>query len=94
MTPTKAMQAYIDFARFCASTNILPMDAAIVCQLAARIQKIGAKDCNNGTDAADLHRRKLDELADALGFNVEYPGLWPTLIRQHDQREFIIPALR
>ena len=71
-------------------------DASELCRLAKSAFRWGERNCNEDLSEAQQKRadnvdRKLDVLAEAYGFKVNWPGLWPRLT-DADGRDVYIPA--
>jgi hypothetical protein len=84
----------VTLAQFASEQGVSVRDAAELVTLAERAFKAGERDCNEGSEASDksyerAHAR-FRERAEALGFGVQWSGLWPTLLK--DGREVYLPS--
>lgn len=87
------LRACVAFARFAADNGLDPFDAAHLCHLARKAFTAGERNCNLGTDASDAAEQRagnaFEEKAKAHGFKVQWPGLWPMLLK--DGRSVYLP---
>jgi hypothetical protein len=93
MRRNKRLNDCVMFAQWCGNHHVEPCDAAELISLADRAHSAGERDNTRsemklGRDFADLALR--------LGFNVEWNGLAPTLIRRsgpYEGRETHLPSI-
>ena len=70
------------FARFCLDTGLAPADAADLLVLADRAFKAGERECNVPNTSADRQRKAFEERANVYGLRVQWPGLWPSVVKR------------
>lgn len=96
--PSDKMARLIGFARWCARHGVEPFDAAELVALAQKAKRAGENHCNLGDRnggkyerANDRAQERFEEKAKAMGFGVQWPGLWPTL--QRDGQNVYLPTV-
>jgi hypothetical protein len=77
------LRAMVSFARFAQEHKLDPVDLAELLALARKAFNAGERACSSsGHDAAERRTGEAFEAkAKALGFGVQWPGLWPTLLK-------------
>jgi hypothetical protein len=83
MRLSKSKLFAVQVANFAAEHGMSGRDVVELVTLAERAFSAGVRDCNEGSDASDRASEKagsaFNEAAREAGFDVEWPGLWPTL---------------
>lgn len=97
-TPSDKAMRFVDFARWCINHNVEALDAAELVTLAQRAKRAGENYCNEGDRqggkyerASELAQERFEEKANALGFSVTWPGLWPSLTK--DGQTVYLPTI-
>ena len=85
MNLPKDLALCVRFARFCAEYAVEPADLAELIVLARKAFSAGERACNEKGDAAiraeQNTAKRFTDKATAMGFDVSWPGLWPSLKR-------------
>lgn len=92
MKLNKTMRVFIECCAFAQREQLQPQDVAELITLAQKCHAAGERLCC-GTISITEHDRvieRFDSKASALGYKVEWPGLWPVL-RKGD-RDVYIPT--
>jgi len=93
----KTLSAFVQLAAFAANENLKPHDVAELVALAGRAFAAGERHAN-GTDTldkadkADKAGEAFEAKAAALGYSVDWPGLWPVL--RKGGRDVYLPSDR
>jgi hypothetical protein len=92
MRLSKTLQACLRFERFCNEHDVHPADLAELITLARRAFHAGEQACNTGNHRAeDRTADRFRSKALAMGFGVQWPGLWPVL--REDGRDVELPCI-
>ena len=95
MRLNKMLQNSIHFANFANNNGVEPCALGELIALANRAFTAGERYCNSGNDrdssALDRSVGRFEKAATALGFGVDWPGLWPTLFK--DGKSVYLPAI-
>lgn len=84
MRLNKTLARHVTFTRFCTRLAIDPTDVAELCMLAERAARAGVRNANEGTISSDRAEKAaglaFGAKARELGYDVEWPGLYPNLV--------------
>ncbi len=88
MRLSKTLQDAVHFANFAKNHDIAPLHLAHLITLTKRAFDAGEREANTGSDAAerraDAARRKVEGLANRLGYSTSWPGLAPSFTIEKD----------
>lgn len=86
---TKTQERFIHFANFAIAHGIKPIDLAELIDLADKAASAAAKENYTGGTRATNARRRFEEKANALGFDADYNGLRPHLVKYGQSNQSI-----
>lgn len=86
MRLNKSLADAVAFARFCREHQC---DPAQLAQLIAQVQRSKSAYERNNFEAHEKHRDEAEKLAFELGFEADWPGLYPIL--RKDGRDYFLP---
>ncbi len=91
----KKLDQAVSFALWCQREAVAPRDAAELLALAKKAKTAGERHCNAGTQATEdaevSAATKFARRARELGYETDWPGLWPVL--RKDGRDVYLPEI-
>lgn len=94
---TQNAERMVEFAYWCIKEGLKPLQAMQICLYATHYCRAESQAISVpgrvAVSQADRAATSLEKIAGQLGYRVEYPGLWPCLVRISDGSQVSIPNI-